>query len=165
MPLSIITAVAQNGIIGKNNQLPWHLPADMKYFKKKTTCHSVIMGRKSYESIMEFFGKPLNNRINIVVTRQQKYQAPGCKVAGSLSEALTISRNDPEPFIIGGAEVYKDAIKLADRLYLTRIHQNFDGDSFFPDIDHTIWNEISKDFHKKDEKNKYDYTFYIYERI
>ena len=138
MIVSIIVAVSENNVIGKDNSLIWHLPADMKFFKEKTTGHCIITGRKNYESIPEKF-RPLPNRTNIVITRQKNYIAPGAIVVGSLEEAfeknLQIGADADEVFIIGGAEIFKQSMHLVDKLYITRIHHNFDGDVFFPDID------------------------------
>lgn len=165
MIVSIIVAVSENNVIGKDNSLIWHLPADMKFFKEKTTGHCIITGRKNYESIPEKF-RPLPNRTNIVITRQKNYIAPGAIVVGSLEEAfeknLQIGADADEVFIIGGAEIFKQSMHLVDKLYITRIHHNFDGDVFFPDIDPKYWREIKHIDFNADEKNKYNYSFIEY---
>ncbi|MBL7888518.1 MAG: dihydrofolate reductase [Bacteroidia bacterium] len=164
--ISIIVAVAENNVIGKDNTLIWHLPADMKYFKEKTSGHCIITGRKNYESIPEKF-RPLPNRTNIVITRQKDYQAPGAIVVGSVEEAIQKAKEtmDEEIFIIGGAEIYKQSIAIADRIYLTQIHNKFEGDAFFPEMDRSKWYEISKIEGIVDDKNKYPHTFLIFDKI
>lgn len=166
MLISIIVAISENNIIGKDNSLIWHLPSDMKYFREKTTGHCVITGRKNYESIPEKF-RPLPNRTNMVITRQKAYSAPGAIVISSIEEAIEKAKQigDKEVFIIGGAEIYKQSIHLADKLYVTKIHHSFDGDVSFPEIDPTIWKETKRVDLKADEKNKYDYSFGEYEKV
>ncbi len=166
MILSIIVAISENNIIGKDNSLIWHLPADMKYFKEKTTGHCVITGRKNYESIPEKF-RPLPNRTNIVITRQKEYSAPGAIVMGSIEEAIEKSKQmgDKEVFIIGGAEIYKQSLHLVDKLYITKIHHSFEGDAAFPQLDPAIWKETKREDFQADEKNKYDYSFGEYKKI
>lgn len=166
MIISIIVAISENNIIGKDNSLIWHLPADMRYFREKTTGHCVITGRKNYESIPEKF-RPLPNRTNMVITRQKAYSAPGAIVISSIEEAIEKAKQigDKEVFIIGGAEIYKQSIHLADKLYVTKIHHSFDGDVSFPEIDPTIWKETKRVDLKADEKNKYDYSFGEYEKV
>ena len=163
MKVSIIVAVSENNVIGSNNQLPWHLPGDMKHFKNTTTGHHVIMGRKNYESM----GKPLPNRINIVLSKQQFYNIDECIVASSIAEALTMAnRNDEqETFIIGGGELFKHALPLVDSIYLTRIHATIDGDVFFPALNKRSWKVVSKQAFQADEKNKYAYTIFKYAKI
>jgi dihydrofolate reductase len=160
MTISIIVAVAENNVIGKNNTLIWHLPADMKYFKDKTIGHCVITGRKNYESIPEKF-RPLPNRTNIVITRKVNYAAPGAIIAGSINEAITkaMEISDEEIFIIGGAEIYRQCLPLVDKLYITKINYTFDGDAYFPKIDLTVWKKTKIQAFKCDEKNKYNYSF------
>ena len=152
--------MAENRVIGINNTLPWHLPADLKHFRQITTGHHVIMGRRNYESI----GKPLPNRTNIVVTRNRNYRAPGCVVTHSLEEALEHAHADPEIFIIGGAELYRQSFAHADRLYLTLVHAKIAGDTRFPDFDPDQWNEIMRERHEADDKNPYAYSFLMYDR-
>lgn len=167
MQISIISAVSQNHVIGKNNSLIWHLPADMKFFKEKTTGHCVITGRKNYESIPEKF-RPLPNRTNIVVTRNKNFSAPGAEVVNTLEEAIALakSKNETEVFIIGGGQIYSEAMEknLADTLYITEIHHAFEGDTFFPVFDKTKWKEVSRITVRADEKNKYDFDFVTYTR-
>jgi len=158
--LTIIAAIAKNNELGKNNQLIWHLPADLKRFKKITSGHHVIMGRKTYESV----GKPLPNRINIIITRNKSYLADGCKVVNSLEEALKEAQSDNNPFILGGAEIFKEAINIADELDITLVHHTFDADTFFPEIDSSIWQEDSKIDFEPDDKNKFGYSFVKYIR-
>jgi len=158
---TIIAAIAENNALGKDNQLIWHLPADLKRFKKVTSNHHVIMGRKTYESL----GKPLPNRTNIIITRNANFKANGCVIVNSLQEAIEAAFDDENPFILGGAEIYKQAIEIADKLDLTFVHHQFEADAFFPKIDTTIWKETSREYFKADEKNKYDYSFVTFKRI
>jgi len=157
--LSIIVATAQNRAIGKNNQLLWHLPADLKHFKQITSGYTVIMGRKTYDSI----GKPLPNRRNIIITRQE-LQLPGCEMVKSVNEALALCSNEPEVFIIGGAQIYEQALPLTQRIYLTEVEASFDADAFFPEINPKEWQETERENHAPDEKNKLPYTFITLER-
>lgn len=160
--LTIIVAAGENDSIGQNNELIWHLKDDLKRFKKLTSGHHIIMGRKTFES----FSKPLPNRIHIVITRQEHYHAPeGVIVVNSLTDALDAAKSDPQPFIIGGGEIYKQAMPLADKIELTRVHFNFnDADTFFPKINSEIWREINNSFHDKDEEHEYAFSFLTYER-
>lgn len=159
--LYIAVAVGENFAIGKNNQLLWHMPADLKFFKQTTSGHTVVMGRKTFDSV----GRPLPNRRNIVITRDASLKIDGVEVVNSLDEAITITKNEEKPvFIVGGAEIYRQALPKTDLLYLTTIHHNFDADTFFPAIDRNEWNLLSSEPHKADEKNKYDYTFEVLER-
>jgi len=166
MKVSLIVAVSENGVIGKDNNLIWHLPNDMLSFKKITTGHHVIMGRKNFESIPEKF-RPLPNRTNIIITRQPDYIAEGCVVVNSLEESLKVAKRngENEAFIIGGGQIYKLAIDaiLVDKIYLTKIHHSFDGDSFFPKIN-SDWKEINKIENKADEKHRYSYDFITLEK-
>ncbi len=160
--MNIIVAIAQNNVIGKDNQLIWHLPNDLKHFRKLTTGNVVIMGRKTYQSI----GKPLPNRTNIIISRNQDFVAEGCMVVNSLTKAIEICPMPTENcFIIGGAEIYKQAMELATKIHLTEVHATFDGDTFFPEIDRSIWKLVSKQDFSPDEKNKFAYSFCEYERI
>jgi dihydrofolate reductase len=165
MKVSLIAAVAQNRVIGKNNDLPWHLPDDMKYFMQTTKGHHCIMGRRNYESIPEKF-RPLPNRTNIVVTRQPRYHAPGCLIVHSIDEGLTIAREngEPEAFIIGGSEIYQSAMTLADRLYLTEIQAEIQGDTYFPPFLKENWMEVSRKHHNTDERHAYPFDIVVYER-
>lgn len=156
--LTIIAAVAKNNALGKDNDLIWHLPADLKRFKKVTLGHHIIMGRKTFESL----GKPLPNRTTIIISRNPNYYVDGCITASSLSEAITAARADDNPFILGGAQIYKQAMEFADVLDLTFIHQSFEADAYFPEIDLNKWKETSRQDHVADEKNHYDYSFVRY---
>jgi len=167
MKLALIAAVAENGAIGKDNQLLWHLPADLQHFKRLTTGHTVVMGRKTYESI----GKPLPNRINVVVTRQPDFQAEGCVVVHSLDEAMSQATSNlkPQPsnhqlFVIGGAELYAQALPLANTLYLTEVKANPQGDAFFPTINLMDWDELSRSPHQPDERHAHAFEFVELER-
>lgn len=159
--ITIIAAVAENNALGKDNGLIWHLPADLKRFKKITEGHYVIMGRKTFESL----GKPLPNRTTIIITRNPNYAAEGCIIVNSLKEAIIKASPDENPFILGGAEIYKQAIAIADILDLTIVHHNFEADAFFPEIDPSIWKEIERENFKADEKNAYDFSFVKYAKI
>lgn len=166
MLFSIIVAVAENGVIGKDNKLIWSLPADMKFFKEKTTGHVIITGRKNYESIPDKF-RPLPNRTNVVITRQKNYHAPGAVVVGSLEEALTYATtNSPkdEVFIIGGAEIFKQALPVCKRVYLTWVHELFEGDVFFDPLSENEWKLASSTKNPTDDKHKYPFTFETWER-
>ena len=158
--VTVIAAIAENNALGKDNELIWYLPADLKRFKKTTTGHHIIMGRNTYESI----GKPLPNRTTVIITKNTNYKVDGCIIVHSLDEALEISKQDETPFIIGGAQIYKQAISIVDKLDITEVHHFFDADVFFPEIDLTVWKEESRTFYKADEKNKYDYSFVSYIR-
>lgn len=159
--ITIIAAIAENNALGKDNKLIWHIPADLKRFKKVTLNHYVIMGRKTYESL----GKPLPNRTNVIITRNLNFKAEGCIVVNSLQEALEVSKEDKNPYILGGAEIYKQAIKIANKLDITFVHHQFEADVFFPEIDVTIWKEVAREDFKADEKNNYNYSFVTFERI
>lgn len=166
MILSLIAAIGKNNELGKGNTLLWKLPADMQYFIKTTSGHPVIMGRKTFESI----GKPLPNRKNIVITRDRNYKKDGVEIVHSLEEALGRARTplaqDEEIFIIGGAEIYKQAMPIVDKLYITHIEaEDKNADVFFPEIIPIVWNEVSHEIHKPDEKNTIPYTFSVYEKI
>lgn len=162
MIISAIVACAKKGIIGKDNEIPWYLPADFAYFKRTTLNHHIIMGRNCFESI----GRPLPKRTNIVITRNPFYIASGCLMTHSIGEALkTAQKNgETEAFIIGGGEIYKQSVDLWDKLYLTEVGLDTEGDVFFPEIDLTHWRLVSEEQHQKDEKNEFDYTFKIFER-
>lgn len=166
MIISLIAAVAENNVIGKDNNLPWHLPTDMKYFRDTTMGHCVIMGRKNYDSIPLKY-RPLDGRTNIVVTRKKGFSAPGCIVVHSMEEALTEckKKNEAEVFIIGGADIYRQTIGLADKVYYTKIHHAFDGDAFFPVIDSLQWKLSSKKDVPADAKNKFPFSFCVYEKV
>jgi dihydrofolate reductase len=158
--LTIIAAAAENNALGKDNQLVWHLPDDFKRFKKLTSGHHIIMGRKTFDS----FPKLLPNRTHVVITRQDNFMKEGIFVVNSLERAIELSADDPQPFVIGGGEIYKMAMKLADRIELTRVHGTFEADTFFPEIDENQWKLVSEEFHDKDEKHNYAFTYLTYER-
>jgi dihydrofolate reductase len=160
---SIIVAAAENGVIGRQGQLPWRLSADLQRFKQLTMGHAVLMGRKTFESI----GRPLPGRRMIVITRQQDYQAAGVEIAQSLEEAYrrAAEQGETEAFIIGGAEIFLDALPHADRLYFTQVRATIDGDVRFPPFDRTRWHLISQEEHAADAKNEYPFTFETYERL
>ncbi len=162
MKISIVAAVANNHVIGSDNKLLWHLPADLKYFKNLTMGHTIIMGRKTFESI----GKPLPGRRTIVVSRRQDYVAPGCEVAHSVEQALFLAKNQKEVFVVGGAEIYQQTINLPQtkKLYLTRIFALFDGDAYFPNVDPGQWKLVGRNDIKADEKNLYNQTYLTYSR-
>jgi dihydrofolate reductase len=161
MTISLICATSQNGVIGLNNQLPWRLPADLAHFKKVTMGHHILMGRKTYESI----GRPLPGRTNVVITRQKDFQAEGCLMAHSVEQAMALCHKDDEVFVIGGAEIYQQTLPVADKIYLTIIHQDFEGETFLFDLDPSVWQETSREDFEMDEKNQYPYSFLILERI
>lgn len=164
MRLSVLVAMAKNRIIGKNNQLPWHLPADLKHFKFLTMGHTIVMGRKTYESI----GRPLPGRENIIITRQAGYGVPGAMVANSLQDALLICEQgktiNSESFIIGGEELYRQTLDLCQRMYITEIQSDFEGDVFFPEFDRSDWDEIQRDKHTSENDAHIEYHFVILDR-
>jgi dihydrofolate reductase len=154
---SMIVAVSENEVIGKDNQLIWHLPADLKFFKSLTMGHHMIMGRKTFDSI----GKALPGRTSVIITRNKNYPAPeGCLVSHSLDGALKMAEanKDTEAFIIGGAEIFKQAEEICDKIYYTEVKASFDGDTFFL-LNKSKWKEVKREDHLKDEKNKFDYSF------
>ncbi|TXD50936.1 MULTISPECIES: dihydrofolate reductase [unclassified Polaribacter] len=161
--ITIIAAIAQNNALGKDNDLIWHIPADLKRFKKLTTGHYILMGRNTFESI----GRPLPNRTTVIITRNENYVKDGCLIANSLEQALEIAKEEAHVFIIGGAQVYKNAIEIdaADVLDLTLVHQEFDADVFFPEINLKVWKEVAREDFEADEKNKLAYSFVRYEKI
>lgn len=159
--ISIIAAVAENGVIGGGNQMPWHLSEDLRRFKAVTTGHPVVMGRKTFESL----GRPLPNRTNVVITRNLGYKAEGVVIAGSLEEALTMFPAGEEVFVIGGGDIYRQAMGVADRLYITHIGAPFDGDTHFPEIDPRRWRETWREAHQYGEKFPHPFQFVNYQRI
>ena len=161
MRLSIIVAVADNHVIGKENKLIWHLPADLKRLKALTMGHHLIMGRKTFESL----GKPLPGRPHIVISRNPDLKIEGVTVVPDLDRAISLASSDEEAFIFGGAEIYKQSMNLASRIYLTRVHSYFDGDAFFPEIDLKLWRLTDKEDFQPDDRNKYTYSFEQYDRI
>jgi dihydrofolate reductase len=161
--LSIIVAADENNAIGKAGNLLCHLPNDLKYFKKITQGHPVIMGRKTFESLPK---GALPDRRNIVITRNTDLQFDNCEMCSSLSEAIELCKEESEIFFIGGRSIYKEAIAIANRIYLTRIHHRFEGaDTFFPFIDSSQWKETTKEDHPTDERHRYSYSFVTFEKI
>ncbi|MBT9612220.1 MAG: dihydrofolate reductase [Burkholderiales bacterium] len=158
--ISIISAMASNRAIGIRNTLPWQLPEDLKHFKALTMGHHIVMGRKTYDSI----GKPLPGRDTVIVTRNADYAVPGCLAVNSLDAALTVSHGDAEVFFVGGAELYRQALSIAHRIYLTEIQRVFDGDAFFPEFDQSLWVETARDKHRTEGANGFEYHFVIYDR-
>jgi dihydrofolate reductase len=161
--ITIIAAVGENNALGKDNELLWHLPDDFKRFKQLTTGHFIVMGRKTFES----FPKPLPNRTHIIITRDEKYtvEHTNCTVVHSLEAAIKLTKADEHPFIIGGGEIYRQGEKFANKLEITRVHENFEADTFFPEIDDAVWQLVGSEYHPKDERHKYDFTYLTYERI
>lgn len=158
--MSLIVAMDSNRVIGKDNDIPWRLPEDWKFVKETTSGHAIIMGRKNLESI----GRPLPNRRNIVLTRDEEYKVNGCEISHSVEEALKLCENESEIFIFGGEQIYKLFMPYVEKIYITKIHHEFEGDTFFPELNYDAWNEVSVVKGIKDDKNPYDYTFYQYER-
>lgn len=162
MTVSLIVAVSSNGAIGRDGGLPWYLPADLKHFKRTTMGHHLIIGRRTWEEV----GKPLPGRTMVVVTRSRRFAPEGAHVVRSVEEALEVAAGDDEPFIGGGSQIYRMALArdLVDRIYLTRIHADVEGDTVFPDVNYDEWELVSEEHHEADEKNEFDYSFLIYER-
>lgn len=159
--ISLIAAIGKNNELGKGNELLWHMPADMKHFKETTSGHSVIMGRKTYESI----GRALPNRQNIVVTRNKDFSVEGVEIVNSIPEAIELTKDKSEVFIIGGAEIYSQAMPHVNKLYITHIDAiDLQADTFFPEIDKNSWKESNREDHIKDTKNPYNYSFVVYEK-
>jgi dihydrofolate reductase len=159
--IALIAAMAENRVIGRENRLPWRLSADLRRFKSLTMGKPVIMGRKTYESI----GKPLPGRSNIVVTRDRDYRAQGCRVVHSLEQALEAAAGHEEVMVIGGAQLYRQTLDRAERMYLTLVKTELDGDTLFPQIEMRHWRELESESHRADEKNEYDYDFVTLERV
>jgi dihydrofolate reductase len=159
--VSIVVAVARNGVIGRDNELPWRLPTDRKHFRRVTLGKPVIMGRLTYESV----GKPLDRRTNIVVTRDRRYSAPGCRVVHSLAEALEAAQPADEVMVIGGAEIYAQALPAADRIYLTRVETDVEGDAFFPDLPPGEWREVESETLDADENHAHAMRFVTLVRV
>ncbi len=156
--IKIIVAISKNRVIGDSNKLIWHLPSDLKRFKEITTGHPIVMGRKTYQSI----GRPLPNRRNIIITRDEEFEVEGCEVVNSIEEALLLTNSDC--FIIGGGEIYKQSLHLAEQIYMTQIDKEFEGDTTFPELDRSWYVSKKEDF-LSDEKNPYNYSFTFYERF
>jgi len=162
MDIAIIVAITENNIIGQNNEMPWHLPVDLAFFRKKTTGHHIVMGRKTFESISG--GKPLPNRVSIIITRQPDYKAEGCLIAHSLEEAIALADGDTELFIIGGQQIYQQALEVATKMYITRIHSLIQGDTSFPHYNQSKWEMISYEHKEADEKNIFPLSFLEYKK-
>ena len=160
MSLSIVVAMDENRLIGKDNKLPWHLPADLAYFKKITTGKSIVMGRKTYDSI----GRPLPNRRNIVISRNSKTLITGCEVITSIDEVLSITKDEDEVMIIGGASLCEQLLHQVSRLYITKVEGKFDGDVYFPKYDESDWRQVSCDSHLPDDSNQHAHHFIVLER-
>jgi len=167
MRVAMIVAQAQNRVIGRDNKLPWYLPGDLKYFKQATMGKPIIMGRKTFDSI----GKPLPGRLNIVVTRDLDYQQEGVKVVHSLGEAIDLAESQAmidgcdEAMIIGGEQIYSQALPLAKRLYVTQVHAEVEGDAYFPEFKQADWEEIGREDFSAEGPNPYDYSFVVYQRV
>ena len=160
--LSIIAAVAANGVIGRANGLPWHLAGDLKWFKSLTLGHHMIMGRRTFDSV----GKPLPGRTTVVVTHDPAFSAPGVIVVRSIEEAVQLAVEDDEPFICGGAEIYRQTLHRAERMYITQVHAEVDGDTLFPEFDDVNeWKLVDREDFEADEKNDYAYSFLTYDRV
>ena len=159
---SIMVARSDNRVIGKDNDLVWHMPADLKYFKETTQGHYVMMGRKTYESV----DKPLPGRLNIIITRQPDYSRECCITVHSLEEAFALGKKNGqrEVFVLGGSEIYQLAMGQVDRIYLTEIKAEFEGDAYFPEIDQSKWKEVKREEHEPDEQNPHPYAFVVLER-
>lgn len=160
MTVSLIVARAENGVIGSANALPWYLPADLKHFKQLTTGHTVIFGRKTYQTV----GRPLPDRRIIVITRNAAYHPDGVEVANSLDEAFEMAGRDGEVFVGGGEEIYRAAMPRASRVYITQVHAAVDGDTYFPPLDDSVWTLRHTERHEADERNRIPYTFETWER-
>ena len=158
--LSMIVAHANNRVIGKNNDMPWHLPADLAYFKKSTLGKPIIMGRKTFQSI----GRPLPGRKNIVISRDESYQVEGVEVVNSVEAALALVVDSEEVMVIGGGAIYQHCLAAAQRLYITHIDADIDGDTYFPDYDLSVWEKVASDIRPSDEKNQYQLDFSVYEK-
>ena len=156
----LIAATSENNALGKNNELVWHLPDDFKRFKELTSGHHIIMGRKTFES----FPKPLPNRTHVVISRQENYHPEGCIVVKSMQEALEICPKNEDAFIIGGGEIYTLGLGFSDKIELTLVHETFEADAFFPEINSQEWQLITTEFHPKDEKHLFDFTYQTYLR-
>ncbi len=162
MIISCIVAIAKNNVIGKDNDIPWYLPNDLKYFKKRTLNHHILMGRKCYQSI----GKPLPKRTNVIITRDPYFISSNCIVSSSIEEALSVAyeNQEEEVFIIGGGTIYEQTQNIWDRLYITEVDTEVEGDVFFPEMNYSEWNLVSTEEHSKDQKNEFDHVFKVYHR-
>ena len=163
MTVSLIVAISSNGVIGRDGGLPWRLSADLRHFKRTTMGHHLIIGRRTWEEV----GKPLPGRTMVVLTRDPDFSADGVKVVHSLEEALAVARGDDEPFIAGGAQVYRMALEagFVDRICLTRVHAEVEGDTFFPEVDLKAWRLVSEEHHEADDRNQHPFSFLVYELV
>lgn len=161
MIISLIVAMAKNRVIGAGNALPWHLPADLKYFKRVTLGKPIVMGRKTFESI----GRPLPGRANIIITHDLAYQAAGCTVVHSIDDAIKVTHGHDEVMVIGGAKLFEQILPRADRIYLTEIDADIAGDAFFPALDSNLWRETQRTACQPDEHNPYSYSFVVMDRV
>ncbi|MES2457081.1 MAG: dihydrofolate reductase [Bacteroidota bacterium] len=161
MIVSAVVAIAENNAIGKDNELLWYLPTDLKHFKSITKGHTIIMGRKTFDSI----GKALPHRRNIVITRTEGLEIEGAEVVNTVDQALELCSDEEEVFIVGGAEIYKIAMPATDRIYLTTVHRSFEGDAYFPEINMDLWKVVAEEKYEADEKNNIDFTFATLERV
>lgn len=161
MQLSIIVAMDRNRVIGKGDTLPWHISSDLQHFKKITMGKPIVMGRKTHESI----GRPLPGRENIILTHDKTYQAKGCTVLNSMDEIFEHCKDSEEVMITGGAEIYKLSLERVSHLYLTEVHTEIEGDTYFPEFDRNEWKEVSREAYEADEKNEFDYSFVLLERV
>lgn len=162
MPVvTLIAAAGENNELGKDKDLVWHLPDDFKRFKILTTGHYIIMGRRTFET----FPKLLPNRTHVVITRKENYSPEGAIVVHSIDEALEVAKNDEQPFVIGGGEIYKLSLPKADRIELTRVHGTFDADTYFPEFNEENWKLVSSEFHPKDDRHNYSFTYLTYDRV
>ncbi|REJ85183.1 MAG: dihydrofolate reductase [Bacteroidetes bacterium] len=159
--VSVIVALSENNVVGVRNQLPWKLSADLKRVKALTMGHHILMGRKTFESI----GKALPGRTNVVITRNEEYRAEGCVMCKSLKEAINHASSDTELFIFGGGEIFQEAIPLADKIYMTRVHTTIQGDTYFPELNPEEWTVTESESFSADEKNEFDYSFITMERV
>lgn len=162
MLISAIAAISSNRVIGKDNQIPWYLPADFRFFKQTTLNHHILMGRKNYQAI----GKPLPKRTNVVITRDPFFVSTGCVVVHSIEAAIQVAHEngEDEAFIIGGGQIYEQAMPFVDKIYLTEIELEVDGDVFFPELDPNIWIVESEEYHEPDEKNAFAFTIRVFQR-
>lgn len=157
----MVAAIAENNALGKDNDLLWHLPDDFKRFKQITSGHYIIMGRKTFES----FPKPLPNRTHVIITRQKNYNPEGCIVVDSMEKAIEVCPKHEDIFIIGGGEIYNLGMDFADSIELTLVHENFEADTFFPEIDKNKWQLISEEYHPADERHKFDFSYQTFTKI
>ena len=161
MIVSLIVAMSENGVIGRDGDMPWHLSDDLRRFKRITMGHHLVMGRKTFDSI----GRLLPGRTTIIMTRNSDYQVAGALIAADLSAALALAAGDDEVFIVGGGEIYRTALPAVQRIYLTRVHTTVDGDTTFPQVNWDDWQLVSSESHTCDDRNDYDYTFQVYDRV